>query len=121
LSKLSLAPFKDRLLRIGTSFNIWVEGNPNNEVEDITYNARPWLSFTPINNVNLYVYVDNVFLRSSNQMERIFLGALFSYQFSPKSWIYLALNEIHDRNNTMRTLDMTDRVSVFKIKYLYYF
>ncbi|MFA5803267.1 MAG: hypothetical protein WC879_01365 [Melioribacteraceae bacterium] len=54
-------------------------------------------------------------------MERIFLGALFSYQFSPKSWIYLAINEIHDRNNPIRTLDMTDRVSVFKIKYLYYF
>ncbi len=109
------------ILRIGTSFNMWVEGNPNNEVEDITYNARPWLSLTPVNDLNLYFYIDNVFLRSSNQMERIFLGALFSYQFSPKSWIYLALNEIHDRNNPMRTLDMTDRVSVFKLKYLYYF
>lgn len=109
------------ILQIGTSYNMWIEGNPYNKIEEITYNARPWFSFTPMNDVNLYVYVDNLFLRSSDQMERVFLGALFSYQFSPKSWIYLALNEIHDRNNPTRTLDMTDRVSVFKIKYLYYF
>jgi len=109
------------ILQIGTSYDMWIEGNPDNNIEEITYNARPWFSFTPINDVNFYVYVDNLFLRSSDQMERVFLGALFSYQFSPKSWIYLALNEIHDRNNPARTLDMTDRVSVFKIKYLYYF
>ncbi|MBI5808530.1 MAG: carbohydrate binding family 9 domain-containing protein [Ignavibacteriales bacterium] len=109
------------ILQIGTSYNMWIEGNPDGNIEEITYNARPWFSFTPINDVNFYVYVDNVFLRSSNQMERIFIGALFSFQFSPKSWIYLALNEIHDRNNSGRIMDMTDRVSVFKIKYLYYF
>lgn len=109
------------ILQIGTSYDMWLEGNPNNNIEEITYNARPWFSFTPINDLNFYMYVDNVFLRSTNKMERIFLGALFSYQFSPKSWIYLALNEIHDRNNPNRTMDMTDRVSVFKIKYLYYF
>ncbi|PKL83071.1 MAG: hydrolase [Ignavibacteriae bacterium HGW-Ignavibacteriae-3] len=109
------------LLQIGTSYNMWIEGNPEGNIEEITYNARPWFSFTPINDMSIYVYIDNIFLRSSDQMERVFLGALFSYQFSPKSWIYLALNEIHDRNNPNRSLNLTDRVSVFKLKYLYYF
>ena len=100
---------------------MWVEGNPSGNIEEITYNARPFFSVTPINDFNITVYVDNVFLRSTKQLERIFIGGLFAYQFSPKSWIYLALNEVHDRNNQMGTLDMTERVSVFKLKYLYYF
>ncbi len=108
------------IVQLGTSFDMWIEGNPNNDIEEITYNARPWVSVTPVNDLNFYIYVDNLYLRSTQQMERIFLGVLFSYQFSPKSWIYLALNEARDRNNTERNMNLTDRVSVFKIKYLYY-
>ncbi len=109
------------VLQAGTSFNIWIEGKPDGNIEDITYNARPFFTLTPINDMSVTVYADNLFVRSTDRMERIFIGALFAYQFSPKSWIYFALNEVHDRNNPMRTLDLTDRVSVFKIKYLYYF
>ncbi|MBM4170495.1 MAG: carbohydrate binding family 9 domain-containing protein [Ignavibacteria bacterium] len=108
------------ILQLGTSFNMWIEGNPNNEIEDITYNARPWLSFTPVNDLNFYLYVDNLFIKSSDKMERVFIGALFSYQFLPKSWIYLAINESHDRDNNFRTMELRDRISVFKLKYLYY-
>jgi len=109
------------ILKIGTSLNIWFEWNPDNQLEDITYNSRPWISFTPINDLNFYFYLDNVFVKSSDKFEQFFFGGLFSYQFSPKSWIYFAINEIHDRNNEFRTMKMTDRISVFKIKYLYYF
>jgi len=109
------------VLQVGSSFNIWMERKPDGNIEDITYNARPFFTLTPINDMSATIYVDNLYVRSTDRMERIFIGGLFAYQFSPKSWIYFALNEVHDRNNPMRTLDMTDRVSVFKIKYLYYF
>jgi len=109
------------ILRVGTSLNLWIEFDPDKNVEDVTYNARPWVSITPINDLNFYVYVDNVFLQSSDKMESIFIGALFSYQFSPKSWIYFALNEGKNRDNSFRTMNLTDRVAVFKVKYLYYF
>lgn len=109
------------ILQVGTSLNLWMEFDPNKNIEDVTYNARPWFSVTPVNDLNLYVYIDNLFLRSSNQMETIFVGALFSYQFSPKSWLYLAFNEGRSRDNSFRAMNLTDRVSVFKIKYLYYF
>jgi hypothetical protein len=116
-------------LNIGTSYNMFIEGNPEGNVEDITYNARPFFSFTPINNLNFRVYVDNVFVRSSDKMERIITGFLFSWNFMPKSWIYLAINELRDRsdqydsNNNLlpNTMHITDRAAVFKIKYLYYF
>jgi hypothetical protein len=117
------------VLEIGTSFDMFIEGNPKGNIEDITYNARPFLSLTPVNNLNFRIYVDNVFVRSTNRMERIIGGFLFSWNFLPKSWIYLALNEFQDRsdeygsNNNLlpNRMHTTDRAGVFKIKYLYYF
>ena len=108
---------------------MYIEGNPAGTIQDITYNARPYFSWTPINDLNLRVYLDNVFVRSSDRVERAIFGALFSYSFLPKSWIYLAINEIRDRSDQFdlagsllpNTLHVTDRVSVLKIKYLYYF
>jgi len=117
------------VLEIGTSYDMFIEGNPDGNIEDITYNARPFFSLTPVNNLNFRVYVDNVFVRSTDRMERIIAGFLFSWNFLPKSWIYFAINEFQDRsdeydsNNNLlpNTMHTTDRAGVFKIKYLYYF
>jgi len=113
-------------LEIGTSADMFIEGNPDGDIEDITYNARPYFSVTPINNLNIRVYFDNLFIRSSNRSERTIFGFLFSYNFSPKSWIYFAINEIRDRhdpytNQLLDHLQIKDRIGVFKVKYLYYF
>ena len=115
-------------LQIGTSANMFVEGNPAGGVEDVTYNSRPFISATPINNLNIRIYFDNLFVRSTDKLERSIFGFLFSYNFSPKSWIYFAVNEIRDRSDQFDTignlipkrLHVVDRVGVFKIKYLYY-
>jgi hypothetical protein len=117
------------ILEIGTSYDMFIEGNPAGDVEDITYNARPFFSLTPVNNLNFSVYVDNVFVRSTDRMESIIAGFLFSWNFMPKSWIYFAINEFKDRsdqydaNNNLlpNTMHTTDRAAVLKIKYLYYF
>ncbi|MFH0989638.1 MAG: DUF5916 domain-containing protein [bacterium] len=116
------------ILDVGTSFGMFIENKPDNSIEEITYNARPFFSLTPVNDLNIRVYVDNLYLRSSRQMEQVVAGFLFSYSFLPKSWIYLAVNEIHDRSEEYdragltlpNRLHVTDRASVFKIKYLYY-
>jgi hypothetical protein len=117
------------VLEIGTSFDMFIEGNTVGNVEEITYNARPFFSLTPINNLNFRIYVDNVFVKSSNKMERIIAGLLISWNFLPKSWIYFAVNEFKDRsdeydsNNNLlpNKMHTTNRAGVFKIKYLYYF
>jgi Domain of unknown function (DUF5916) len=119
----------NNILQLGTSYNMYVEGNPAGNVEDITYDARPYFSLTPVNNVNVRVYVDNLFDRSSNQMQQIISGLLFSYNFSPKSWIYFAYNEIDNRDEQLDPfgnvlpikMHVAARAGVIKIKYLYYF
>ncbi len=117
------------ILQLGTSTNIYIEGNPEGKIEDITYNARPYLSITPINDLSIRVYVDNLFVKSKDQIQQFIVGFLFAYNFLPKSWIYLAINEVQDRSERYDTGGMllpkemhtTTRVGVLKVKYLYYF
>ncbi len=113
---------------VGTSYNMWIEGNPDGDVEDITYNARPFFSVTPVNDLNIKMYVDNVFVKSTDRMEQIIIGFFFAYNFSPKSWIYFAFNEVKDRSDRYDEFDnllhnrmhTVNRVAVVKLKYLYY-
>ena len=117
------------ILRVGTSLNAFIESNPSGTTEDITLNARPYFSLTPLNDLNVRVYVDNVFLRSSERNEQVLFGLLFSYQFLPKSWVYFALNELRNRGDEFdandvplpHRLHVAEGVAVAKIKYLYYF
>jgi hypothetical protein len=126
-SRFSIRPYD--FLNFGSSFEMFVEGNPSNKIEDITFTSRPFISLTPINNFNLRLYVDNLYLKSSDKLERLIVGFLFSWNFSAKSWIYLAINELKSRTNELdefnniilSRLTTVDRVGVFKIKYLYYF
>ncbi len=117
------------ILQLGTSYNMWVEGNPAGSVEDITYDARPYFSLTPVNDLNVRVYVDNLYDSSSDHLEQLISGLLFSYNFRPKSWIYFAYNELDNRdqqydgmgNPLPIRMHVAAREGVFKLKYLYYF
>ena len=116
-------------LELGTSYDMFIEGNPAGEIEDITYNARPFISLKPVNDLNIRVYVDNVYSAESDKLERMIVGVLFSWNFLPKSWVYFAFNDFRDRSDRYdpmgnllpNKLHVTDRASVLKLKYLYYF
>jgi hypothetical protein len=114
---------------LGADLGAFVEFNPQNNIEEITYNWRPFVSVTPVNNLNVRVYVDQVYSRCNSRVERFIGGLLFSYNFRPKSWIYFAVNELQDRSDEFdgagqllrNRLHTIDRVSVLKLKYLFYF
>ena len=116
-------------LTIGTSYDMFIEGNPDGNIEDITFNTRPYLNIKPVNDLKIRIYFDNVFVRSSDKFEQFIIGFLLSYNFSPKSWIHFAYNEVQDRSpefdlvgtilpNRMHTVN---RAGVLKVSYLYYF
>jgi len=108
---------------------MFIEGNPEGSIADITYNARPFISLKPVNDLNIRVYVDNVYSAESDRLESMIVGLLFSWNFLPKSWVYFAFNDFRDRSDRLdsmgnllpRKLHVTDRASVLKVKYLYYF
>jgi len=114
--------------QIGTTLGSYAEYTPQGSVEEITCNARPFVSVTPFNNLNVRLYVDNTWLYSSGRIEQVIGGLLFSYNFLPKSWIYLAVNDIEERADATDDGGMTARsamqvqarVAVLKVRYLYY-
>ena len=117
------------VLELGTSLDAYVEWDPDNRIEDVTLNSRPYFSLTPVNNLNVRAYLDNVYVRSTGNVEQLIGGLLFSYNFRPKSWIYFAVNEIRDRSDEFdgmgtlmpNRLHLSDRAAVVKLKYLFYF
>jgi hypothetical protein len=108
---------------------VYTEGKPEGGTEEVTLNARPFLSFAPVNDISLRIYCDNLYFRSTDRLERMIAGFLLSYNFLPKSWVYLALNEVQERSSQMDgagallppAMHTTDRAAVVKVKYLYYF
>ena len=86
-------------LELGTSFDMFIEGNPEGNIADITYNARPFISLKPVNDLNIRVYVDNVYSTESQRLESMIVGLLFSWNFLPKSWVYFAFNDFRDRSD----------------------
>ncbi len=116
-------------LQVGGNGNVYVEWDPNHVTEDVTINTRPYASWTPLNDLNIRLYVDMVYLQSSDKLEQTIAGLLFSYNFLPKSWIYFAFNEMRDRPERVdalgqplpRDLRLANRAGVLKVKYLYYF
>ncbi|MCA9732792.1 MAG: carbohydrate binding family 9 domain-containing protein [Deferribacteres bacterium] len=113
-------------LRIGSQMNTYIEGEPDGGVVNTVYNARPYFSLTPVNDLNIRVYLDGVYYTDSSQLEQLIGGFYFAYNFRPKSWIYFALNEVQDREEHFgmhdpRSLNVAARAAVFKLKYLYYF
>jgi hypothetical protein len=116
------------VLTIGTSLGAFVEGNPEGSIEEVTWNARPFFSLNPFNDLNIRFYVDNTYLASSQRLEQVLSGLLVSYNFLPKSWVYLAVNEAQERRDVAgamgavaaRRLETASRAGVLKVKYLYY-
>lgn len=116
-------------LTVGANLGSFIEFTPQNTIEEITWNWRPFVSMTPVNNLNVRIYIDQVYSRSNSRVERLIGGLLFSYNFRPKSWFYFAVNELQDRSDEFNRnhmmmpnrLHTIDRVSVFKLKYLFYF
>jgi len=48
------------------------------------------------------------------------LGLLFSWNFKPKSWLYIALNDFREQDDD-GNLQLGNRVGAIKAKYLIYF
>lgn len=115
------------VLGLGSSLDVFVENDPDGRVEEVTWNARPFARLTPVNDVSLHLYLDGLRRRSTGDVERLLGGLLFSWQFQPKSWIYLAINEVQERDApgsatplARRSLEVRDRAAVLKAKVLYY-
>jgi hypothetical protein len=122
----SYVPFS--ALRLEAEGNSWIEYKPDGSLQEITYNIRPKMTYALSKDIHFRLFLDNTILRSTGKIEQVLIGGLLSYNFSPKSWLYLAYNDNYDREDYSRNNPTKDRnlrslnkIIVFKVRYLYYF
>ena len=94
----------------------WIEWDPQKRLEDISSRFRPGIWWGITKEMKLSVYLESVRTDESGFFSHR-IGISYAYNFLPRSWIYLALNELENkRENKFVSLE---RILAFKIKYLY--
>jgi hypothetical protein len=117
----SLIPHVNLML----SSNIWVEFDTLHTVAAITPSATPRIEFTITPDMTLSIF--NEFVMNTPQTDfsetELYsnrLGLLFSWNFLPKSWFYLAINDYQEQDE-QGSLQPLYRIGAIKVKYLLYF
>ncbi len=105
--------------------NLWVECDTTNTIiamwpvmmPRLELNLTPRMSLSAFNEF-VFTAPGTDFGRMENLSNRF--GFLFSYNFGPKSWLYVALNDYRERRESGHIV-LRDRVGAIKAKYLIYF
>jgi hypothetical protein len=101
-----------------------MEWDPYGELHAITPIWIPRIEYQITAHMDISLYSEFVFVTEEGRLNtaEIYsnrIGFLFSWNFSPKSWFYVAFNDL--REDTGEGLQLTERIAAVKIKYLLYF
>jgi len=112
-------------LSLSTSIDVVFEWDPNGELVAITPYATPRIEYKFNATTEVAVYSQFVFETDADNISDTEIwsnriGFLFSWNFRPKSWLYIAFNDYRERNESGE-LSLQDRIGAIKVKYLLYF
>jgi hypothetical protein len=112
-------------LSTGVFTNLWIEWDTTNTIISMVDRLRPNFFVRFSADMSLTVFSEFVMLTPGSDISEFELysvrpGVLFTWNFRPKSWLYLALNDYHaqDAGGDLKHQYM---ISAVKMKYLLYF
>ncbi len=100
-------------LRFNLSVNNTTEFNPNGSVKKLNWISHPTVQYALRKDLHLRVWLEPNFATDIHRA-----SILFSWNFRPKSWAYLAFNE--SRDNTEGKMKLENRIAVLKVRYLFF-
>jgi hypothetical protein len=107
-------------------FNGW-ELDPANRLACVTTAASPRIDFRINSKMSFNVYNEMVLLTPAARFDSTEFysnraGFLFSWNFLPKSWLYVALNDfrVADFGDPSHPLKLADLIGAVKVRYLFY-
>ncbi|MDD2890316.1 MAG: DUF5916 domain-containing protein [bacterium] len=109
IADLKVNPSLSFLLDLSNTF----EWRPSGDMEQISWILRPTMQYALTKDMQLRIYAEP---NTDTHIHQF--NALLSYNFRPKSWVFLAFNQTID--NVEDDMDMTDRVVVTKVRYLFF-
>ncbi|RKY99708.1 MAG: hypothetical protein DRQ04_07140, partial [Candidatus Hydrothermota bacterium] len=80
---------------------------------------RPRLTYSLRKDLFLTLYTEHVFLKTTGDFDSHRLGLLISYNPRPKTWLYVAINDLEENQDGRYVAQ--ERVAVVKLRYLFYF
>jgi hypothetical protein len=106
--------------------NTWIECDTTSSIIAIWQMATPRISLTISPKMEFGIFNEFVFFTLGSDLGEAEIlsnrfGFLFSYNFKPKSWLYIALNDHRERDFDSDELVPSDRVTAIKAKYLVWF
>ncbi len=115
-------------LSVGLATNLWIEWNDENSIIALWPRLRPQIYIRFNADMNLNIFDELVMSTTETDFGDTELlsnrvGMLFQWNFLPKSWLYIALNDYRarDAENEEGGLQPQYLISAIKAKYLIYF
>lgn len=112
-------------LSTGVRTNLWIEWDTTNTIITMVDRLRPnfFVRFTA--DMSLSIFSEFVMVTPGSDFNEFELysirpGMLFTWNFRPKSWLYIAFNDYHAQDNT-GALQHQYLIGAVKAKYLLYF
>ena len=114
ISQLSLITYGDFVM----------EWDPLGQLHAITPIWTPRIEYQINADMDISIYSEFVFETEEGRLStaEVYsnrIGLLFSWNFLPKSWLYVAFNNL--RRNEGNGLQLAERIAALKVKYLFYF
>ena len=108
---------------------LWVEWDPNKEVVAMTPIFRPRMDYRITAKMTLSLFNEMVGATPETKISKTRLysdrfGLLYSWNFSPKSWLYIAINDYNSLDDTINPdgiMTQQYAIGAIKAKYLLYF
>jgi len=112
-------------MSVGLSANWWIEWDTLNKVLATTPLLRPNIYIRFNTKMGLTIFSELVMQTpqvnfDSTDLYSVRTGALFNWNFLPKSWIYIALNDYRS-DDALGKLQPRYQIAALKVKYLFYF
>jgi hypothetical protein len=101
-------------LKFALDINNTTEFDTTRKIEAVSWILHPSINYALTRDLQLRIYSEIDF---DTQIH--YLNLLLSWNFKPKSWVYLAFNESHDAN--LKGSPLIERIGVLKIRYLFFF
>ena len=111
-------------MSIGVNSNLWIEWDTLNTIITMTPRIKPNINFRFDADMNLNISSEFIMTTPGTDLGDTDLmsmrsGLLFSWNFLPKSWLYIALNDYH--MDDQGRLEPQYQIGAIKAKYLLYF
>ncbi len=113
-------------LSIGIGANLWVEWDTINVILEMTPRIRPNILYRFNAAMKLSIFTELVMTTpgsdfGSTELRTMRTGALFSWNFLPKSWLYIAVNDYRIDEDGGNGLEPQYFIGAVKASYLLYF